>query len=256
MCRMRPGRRHCHLPDAHLLAGDGNRSIWGTASGESETLASRASPSPLLDIGAAHAEAADVPEFSVLLRWLDSHIASPHPDLGRVGAVCPYTRRAARREAIRLAVSRGASEATAFGLIRSALLGLEDIDVPPAESHLRVILLAFPDCNTPEGIALLGRAVKRLRLSAMVRRRMIGFMHPHAEAGGLWNPDFRPLRAPLPVVAVRCLIEADAPFIARQHMQWGPYLLRYGWSGAKRILAYRSHLRERSARGSADHPTR
>ncbi len=47
---------------------------------------------------------------------------------------------------------------------------------------------------------------------------MIGFMHATNDAPGLWNQDFRPLRAPLPVLAIRHLVEQDAPFAARHKL--------------------------------------
>ena len=67
---------------------------------------------------------------------------------------------------------------------------------------------------------------------------MIGFMHAGNEAPGLWNPAFRPLRAPLPVLAIRHLVEQDAPFAARHPLLLAPFLIKFRFDGAKRILAY------------------
>ena len=87
---------------------------------------------------------------------------------------------------------------------------------------------------------MLQRVLRLSRLAAMMRFRMLGFMHAGAEAEGLWNPDFRPMKAPMPLLVVRRLVETDAPFISKQHIQWIPYILRYGWNGAKQLRRHRA----------------
>ena len=49
------------------------------------------------------------------------------------------------------------------------------------------------------GIAMLQRVQKRHKFYSLSRGRMIGLMYEASDAAGLWNRDFRPLRAPLPV---------------------------------------------------------
>jgi hypothetical protein len=70
--------------------------------------------------------------------------------------------------------------------------------------------------------------------------RMMGFLYPRSETGGLWNSDFRPLRAPMPTIALRYMVEQDAPFIATHRQQWVPYLVKFGLPGARRMFSYRN----------------
>ncbi len=82
----------------------------------------------------------------------------------------------------------------------------------------------------------------------MFSLRMMGLMYPGAaQSSGNEDPEFKPHQAPMPVIAVRRVVESDAPFISRQHLQWVPYLLRYGFGGAKRLASYR-HYASRRAR--------
>jgi hypothetical protein len=172
-----------------------------------------------------------------LAEWVNAYPMNSHPDLGRPGPVCPFTRLAKKHDTIRLRLSPATpdDEEEAFGLLHR---GFDEIDEIPAKREaklLRVLVAGFPNCDSDEGVAMLLRAQRRLRFRAMLRFRMMGFMHPRSESEGLWNPAFRPLRAPMPVIAIRYLVEQDAPFIARQHLQWAPYLLRYGLRGARRL---------------------
>jgi hypothetical protein len=66
---------------------------------------------------------------------------------------------------------------------------------------------------------------------------MIAFFHGGSETHGLWNQDFRPMRAPMPVLGVRYLIEQDAVFAAKHKLLTVPYLLRFGPAGARRLAA-------------------
>jgi hypothetical protein len=69
--------------------------------------------------------------------------------------------------------------------------------------------------------------------------RMLGLMHPSSDARGVWNPDFRPLRAPMPLLAMRYMVEQDAALIADHRLQWPPYFLKFGAAGVRRLLACR-----------------
>ena len=95
---------------------------------------------------------------------------------------------------------------------------------------------------------MLGRVYKRHKYYTLFRSLMIAFFHPDSETHGLWNPDFRPMRAPIPVLAVRYLIEQDAVFAAKHHLMLAPYLMRFGPAGARRVVASRQALRPRDGR--------
>ncbi|MBN9234253.1 MULTISPECIES: DUF6875 domain-containing protein [Phyllobacteriaceae] len=175
-----------------------------------------------------------------MLGWVESYLMRDHPDLGRTGAVCPFTRQAAKIDTVRLAISSAdaANEEEAFALIRRAFSELEKIPCKAGMKHFRTVIVGFPNCSDDEGVAMLQRVQARHKFYSLSRFRMIGFMHAGNEAPGLWNPAFRPLRAPLPVLAIRHLVEQDAPFAARHPLLLAPFLIKFRFDGAKRILAY------------------
>ncbi|MGB3502727.1 MAG: DUF6875 domain-containing protein [Mesorhizobium sp.] len=178
--------------------------------------------------------------MTTLRGWVESYLMRSHPDLGRTGAVCPFTKQSAKIDAVRLAISRAApdDEDEAFKLIRRSFAELNEIPCKPGMEHFRTIIVGFPECATDDGMAMLARVQKRHKFYSLSRFRMIGYMFAKNDAPGLWNPDFRPLRAPMPVLAIRHLVEQDAPFAARHPLLMVPFLIKFRLAGLRRLWAF------------------
>lgn len=196
----------------------------------------------LLTLPEARARRADdaAPSLATLVDWVETYLMSAHADLGRPGAVCPFTRQAAKLDTVRLGISTATAtdEDAAFAAVNRSFADLDAIPAQATLQHFRTVILGFPGCAAPAGTAMLQRIQQRLKFASLRRFRMIGLMHPGSEAPGLWNPQFRPLRAPFPIVAVRHMVEHDAPFAARHPLLMLPYLARFRMAGAKRLIAY------------------
>jgi hypothetical protein len=200
----------------------------------------------LLTFAQARAEIAAAPPaqaaLSELVAWLETYLMQGHPELGRTGAVCPFTRQAARLDTVRLAICTAGfrEKDRVFALTRAGFAALDDIPALPGMAHFRTVIIGFPNCADPAGIAMLQRVQKGHRFHSLARGRMIGLMHAESAAAGLWNADFRPLRAPLPILAIRHMVEHDAPFAARHPLLLLPYLAHFRLAGARRLI---DHLR-------------
>jgi len=58
---------------------------------------------------------------------------------------------------------------------------------------------------------------------------MIGEFHNGPpDKGGLWNPAFRPLRSPVPMLVVRHMVPTDYPFLRDDPDQSRAYLRLFG----------------------------
>ncbi len=80
----------------------------------------------------------------------------------------------------------------------------------------KAILLIFPDISgLLEQTALVDRIQQQLKPFFVEEGLMIGEFHEHNESPGLHNPDFRPLRSPIPMLAIRFMTEPDLPFLSR-----------------------------------------
>lgn len=194
----------------------------------------------MMTVTEARAAAAADPAMATLLAWVENYLMAAHPDLGRTGAVCPFTKQAAKIDTVRLAISHAGpdDEEEVFALIRGGFAELETIPCKPAMRHFRTIIVGFPNCLDDDGVAMLKRVQKRNRFHSLARTKMIGMMYAKSEDPGLWNPEFRPLRSPLPVLAIRHMVEQDAPFAAKHPLLAIPYLLKFPISGTRRLFTY------------------
>ena len=59
---------------------------------------------------------------------------------------------------------------------------------------------------------------------------MIGQFHPECQARGLWSAAFRPLQAPVPLLAIREMTSSDLPFLVGSADHADVYLERYARS--------------------------
>jgi hypothetical protein len=180
--------------------------------------------------------------LATLFHWIDSYPMAHHPDLGRPGPVCPFTRPARALNLLRLSVCDAGptDEDAIFERIRHGLRCHSRIPASGEAVRLRAVVIGFPGCASDEGTATLRRVCRRHKYYTLIRLQMLGFFHQNSTDPGLWNSTFHPMRAPYPILAIRHLVEQDAGFAAKNHLLMLPYLLRFPVSGARRLYA---HLR-------------
>lgn len=191
----------------------------------------------LLDLDAAAAPAAD-PAARTLAGWVRGYLMRPHPDLGRPGHVCPFTAQAARLSLLRIGVSPldSADEAAILRTMRGTLAAFDTMPCKRSARLFRTVIVGFPACADAAGITTLRRVQNAMRHHSIVRARMIGLFEPTSEATGLINPAFRPLRSPVPALAIRMLVVQDAPFVLRNPLLLPVYLLKFPFDGTRRLL--------------------
>jgi hypothetical protein len=188
----------------------------------------------------ARKSAAAGSQLTQLMDWLEAYPMSSHTQLGRTGTVCPFVKQSARLNILRVSVSQAgpADEEAVYDMIKASFAEIERMDAPEGKERLRTAVIGYPNCGGPEGIAMLGRVFHRFKYYTLLRFRMMAFFHADSQIGGLWNHDFKPMRAPMPLLGVRYMIEQDAVFAAKHKIMLAPYLLRFGPAGARRLGAY------------------
>jgi hypothetical protein len=209
------------------------------------------SPLQLADAALASALLPDaLASYHLIARWMTSYLMASHPDLGRPGEVCPFTSRAHRLDTIRIGVSLAASDDIAVikGDMQDCMRQFSEIACDEATRHLRTVVVGFPNLNDDDGIGALRAAQGHLKLRCLWRGLMIGRFHPESDDQGLWNRDFRPMRSPIPLLAVRHLVRNDAPFALRNPALLASYLCRYSLSAPKHLLA--NFVKQRIRRGA------
>ncbi len=170
--------------------------------------------------------------------WVKSYLMSAHPDLGRMGDVCPFTSQASRLDTIRIGASEAgaANEDLIEAQVRDCFRQFDEIPCPKSMRHFRTVLIGFPNCDDEGGRSALRNVHAKLKFYSIGRAKMLGLFHSETDAPGLWNQDFRPLRSPLPIMAIRNMVVHDAPFALRHPLLLPVYLAKFHFGGARRLM--------------------
>ncbi len=195
------------------------------------------------------------PDVRVLADWVRQYLMRPHPDLGRTGHVCPFTAKAVRLALLRIGISPfgPADRHLILQTMQDAMQDFHALPCTRATRVFRTIIVGFPNCADAAGIAALQNVQNTMRHHSVVRGKMLGLFEPESKLIGLINPDFRPFCSPIPVLAIRMLVEQDAPFVARNPLLAPVYLLKFPLAGSRRLFL---HFRaERQRRAGTSVPT-
>lgn len=173
-----------------------------------------------------------VDKLRATFSWAREYLCRPHPDLGRKGPVCPFVQGAMDRGTFFVAVYRGSVLNPAdlndeLLIYRDWFQALPPTDGPAAQ--FKTILLILPDVSGPAANAMVDAIQQQLKPRYVADGLMIGEFHDGPpNKGGLWNPDFRPLRSPLPLLAIRRMVPSDFPFLAHDPAFLTAYLRLFG----------------------------
>ncbi|MEH1966383.1 DUF6875 domain-containing protein [Nostoc sp.] len=158
----------------------------------------------------------DLPCLIEIMEWVKNFLGKPHPNLGRPGAVCPFVPSSLKSNSIRLAVIRTKDLypeqlEEVVGCYRDIFL---KIDAKEQELAInKAFLLIFPDIHIEDASKLIDSIQQKLKPLFVESGLMIGEFHKRNQSPGLHNPNFRPLRSPIPLLAIRFMVEADLPFL-------------------------------------------
>ncbi|WP_198347981.1 DUF6875 domain-containing protein [Plantactinospora sp. KBS50] len=164
-----------------------------------------------------------LPALREIATWAERFLTYGHPDLGRQGPVCPYTRPSLNRRLFHLTcLDRDLHDDS----VPETLLGYRDLhrelaaELREEDRQFLTILIVLPrvDRSDPEP---LNRLQARLKTDFVQEGLMIGQFHPECAEPGLWNRDFRPLHSPVPLLAIRHMVAFDLPFLqaSQQHLE-------------------------------------
>jgi hypothetical protein len=158
----------------------------------------------------------DLPYLIETTQWLKTFLARPHPDLGRPGPVCPFAPKAIKLDYIRLRVIRSHNlvQQQVLNIVLPYLNTFLELEPREQEDSLnKAILLLFPDISHEDAPRLIDSVQKQLKPLFVESGLMLGEFHKRNQTPGLHNPNFRPLRSPIPMLAIRFMVESDLPFI-------------------------------------------
>lgn len=153
-------------------------------------------------------------------RWIEEFLAQRHPQLGRDGDVCPFVTRSLNRDLLDVesfdvregddAMRDRARELRDALLIRSASAGDNRV-------YLASVIVPY---GQPDRIITrqIERVQSALKPEFVSRGMMIGEFWPGHTMPGLHNRSFRPLAAPVPMLAIRHMVVTDLLFLSGPHI--------------------------------------
>ncbi|MFE2940373.1 DUF6875 domain-containing protein [Streptomyces sp. NPDC059255] len=160
----------------------------------------------------------DLPFIRTIADWCTEFLSKPHPDLGRGGSVCPFIPRALAMNRVSFVVLHTANrtEAEIDGIIASYRQTILDMEPRSGQEAIdKAIMVILPDVSEEDAAEVVDETHRRLKAEFVASGLMIGKFHPRSEQGGLHNPGFRPLRSPIPLLAIRHMVDSDLPFLNR-----------------------------------------
>lgn len=167
-----------------------------------------------------------------IVHWAMDYLCNPHPELGRRGAVCPFTSPSIRRNLFYLTVMPGADlrrddVEEVVRAYREWFLEMEPHD--PRLAQYKSINILFPDIPQEAWSTLIEATQEQLKAEYVPHGIMIGEFHPGPpDKAALRNPDFRPLRSPLPLLSIRHMVPTDFAFLRGREDFMTAFLARHG----------------------------
>ncbi|WP_157229061.1 DUF6875 domain-containing protein [Nocardia brevicatena] len=169
------------------------------------------------------------PSVSMFETWVRDFLVHPHSDLGRDGPVCPFVKPAVAHGTLRCVFVPGDNELTTERMC-AVVDDAFDLFVahtrPPVPGAPQMALVTvFPDLTDYARVDTVHSARKDRCVTAGV---MVGQFYPGCSQPGLWNKDFRPLNAPLPMLVIRNMMPSDFPFLVGKSEWLFAYLSWFG----------------------------
>jgi hypothetical protein len=150
--------------------------------------------------------------------WVRGYLARPHHELGRIGNVCPFAQPALDSDAIRIAVVRLVTNNKRAEILDAIEYHLESFvshASASTDATLHATLILFPDVLPSEAPYLIDHTKEELKPRFVEQGLMLGEFHADNNSRGLHNPDFRPLRSSIPILAIRRIVSTDFVFLNR-----------------------------------------
>ncbi len=169
------------------------------------------------------------PHVASILGWARDFLVSSHPDLGRSGPVCPYTQPSLRKGLFYLAsLTSGSGGHDLPAAVEGLRTWYERLSttLSTSDQELLTILLVLPQLDFDDSTEL-DELQRKAKDGFVADGLMIGQFHPVCDEPGLWNHDFKPLRAPIPLLAIRKLVVFDLPFVMDTDVHAESYLERF-----------------------------
>ena len=175
------------------------------------------------------------------IEWCLEFLCNPHPDLGRVGPVCPFVELSIKKGLLWLTLAHTASgdiEHVRRTVLRYKEIFLASDPIQGSDAIFKCILIVLPDVKSADAPDFVDGLQESLKAEFVECDLMLGEFHVKNNTPRLWNSRFRPLRAPVPMLVIRHMVSTDLPFLVNGQRYIRSYLNRFSREGRTRLRAY------------------
>lgn len=198
-------------------------------------------PPALLPLEAPASPAGRHPSLDVIAGWARNYLSCPHAELGRGGPMCPFVPGALLKKLLFATVYE--DEQLDLEEIKAILLSEMErfIKLEPVsgnEAQFKSLMVLFPHLPVDEVEVLIETAQAELQKRFVPNGLMVGEFHAGPpQKGGLWNTEFRPLYAPVPMLVIRHMVPTDLLFLKDSPELFREYEKIYGNAVPERFRA-------------------
>ncbi|MCE5291867.1 MAG: hypothetical protein LLG14_21870 [Nocardiaceae bacterium] len=164
----------------------------------------------------------------ILAAYMSDFLTRPLAELGRTGAVCPFVRTSLKKKTVWVTFldgdDRTLTDETIHAAIDDAATLFTELRRQSPDEATHTMIVAMPGLTEFQRID----DIHFLRKSEFVARgQMLGQFYPGCTQEGLWNREFRPLDAPVPMLIIRRMMSTDYPFLASDTKWLYAYFSRF-----------------------------
>jgi len=184
---------------------------------------------PISDVETGAVHDGDAAAMRRIAAWSRDFLVPEHSDLGRDGPVCPFTKTSMKKDLFFLTTLRTRDPAQPVeDTINSFGDWYRDLAASASEDDRKFLtfLIVLPDVELVDSTGL-DDLQRRLKTRFVQDGLMIGQFHPACDQPGIWNDAFRPLRSPIPLLAIRAMVQYDLPFLMGAPEHLDAYLSRF-----------------------------
>jgi hypothetical protein len=96
------------------------------------------------------------------------------------------------------------------------------------QAQFKAILILFPDIQAEDAPKIIDVVQQKLKPEFVAKGIMVFQFHPDCLETGMWNRDFHPLQAPIPLLAIRHMVLTDFPFLKSDERFISSYMKIFG----------------------------
>ena len=148
--------------------------------------------------------------------WIETFAARPHAEIGRKGTVCPFVPGALERKTLWLAPERlaGRSIPDIVQLVNDyRSLFQRTAPVDGDDANYKSLVVVFADASADRAKGYFDEVLQRLAAPFYAEDGLVlGAFHERNDGTAIYNPRFRPFRAPEPFLLLRRAVVTDWKF--------------------------------------------